>query len=319
MSPPAAFVVLLAVVAITMPPAGRHGHGCLAANILAVGTVPGRSHWNFMSAVLRALIDRGHTVVAFTSYPSATTGGGNYTEVDTSAVLPRHAGESASTVLTDYSRLSYIVPSVVRWSREFCDAVYDIDQIRALMHGGGNRFDLLVIEPLGSECVAYLAAAAGGLPMVYVVPTPMITHMQPSIVGHSANPAYVPHLLYGSAVRAFRHRLANTALYAYGWLTRWYTERTADRRPYDAGEPLKPSVVFVNSHHVTEPDMLLPANVLHVGGIHLDRPNALPPVSCAQYYCKSPFLRRERATAANATDSGANSEWRPNYSNAMES
>lgn len=291
MSPPGAFVVLaVTAVAITMPHFGHHrGHGCLAANILAVGTVPGRSHWNFMSAVLRALTDRGHTVVAFTSYPSAAATGGNYTEVDTSAVLRRHTGERASTVLADYSRLSYIVPSVVRWSRQFCDAVYNVEQIRTLMHGGGgNRFDLLVTEPLGSECVAHLAAAAGGLPMVYVVPTPMITYMQPSIVGHSANPAYVPHLLYGSAVRAFRHRLANTAVYAYGLLARWYTERTAGRRPYDAGEPVKPSVVFVNSHHVTEPAMLLPANVQHVGGIHLHRPNALPPVS-AQYYCCPPI------------------------------
>ncbi|KAF0753347.1 UDP-glucuronosyltransferase 2C1-like isoform X1 [Aphis craccivora] len=194
-----------------------------AANILAVETVPGRSHWNFMSAVLRALTDRGHSVVAFTSYPSQqspTSGHGNYTEVDTSAVLHRHAGERASRVLSDYSRLSYIVPSVVRWSREFCDAVYDMEQVRALMVNGTDtaaRFDLLVTEPLGSECVAHLAAAVG-LPMVYVVPTPMITYMQPSIVGHSANPAYVPHLLYGSAVRAFRHRLANTAVYAYGRL-----------------------------------------------------------------------------------------------------
>ncbi|CAH1709870.1 UDP-glucosyltransferase 2 [Aphis gossypii] len=264
-----------------------------AANILAVETVPGRSHWNFMSAVLRALTDRGHSVVAFTSYPSQqspTSGHGNYTEVDTSAVLRRHAGERASRVLSDYSRLSYIVPSVVRWSREFCDAVYDMEQVRALMVNGTDtaaRFDLLVTEPLGSECVAHLAAAVG-LPMVYVVPTPMITYMQPSIVGHSANPAYVPHLLYGSAVRAFRHRLANTAVYAYGRLVRWYAELTARRRPYDVGAPAKPSVVFVNSHHVTEPTMLLPPNVVHVGGIHLDRANGALPTNIQEFIENSP-------------------------------
>lgn len=293
MSPSSAFVraALLATVVFTTTAAAATMTG-RPANILAVASVPGRSHWNFMSAVLRALTDRGHRVVAFTSYPSASAArahGGNYTEVDTSAVLRRHAGERASRVLSEYSRLSYIVPSVVRWSREFCDAVYDMEQIRALMRCGGGdgnrtaaagRFDLLVTEPLGSECVAHLAAAVG-LPMVYVVPSPMPTYMQPSIVGHSANPAYVPHLLYGSAVRAFRHRLANTAVYAYGRLVRWYAERTAARRPYDAAEPAKPSVVFVNSHHVTEPTMLLPSNVVHVGGIHLqqDEPGVLPPVS----------------------------------------
>ncbi|XP_026814744.1 UDP-glucuronosyltransferase 2B2-like [Rhopalosiphum maidis] len=269
-----ALVVLVLYTAEALT-AASPSPGFRAANILAVETVPGRSHWNFMSAVLRALTDRGHSVVAFTSYPTQTSrfGHGNYTEVDTSGVLLQHAGECASRVLSDYSRLSYIVPSVVRWSREFCDAVYDMEQIRALMVNGTDtaaRFDLLVTEPLGSECVAHLAAAVG-LPMVYVVPTPMITYMQPSIVGHSANPAYVPHLLYGSAVRAFRHRLANTAVYAYGRLVRWYAELTANRRPYDVGEPAKPSVVFVNSHHVTEPTMLLPRNVVHVGGIHLDR------------------------------------------------
>lgn len=285
MSPSRAFVRAVALAALTIAAITDGGGGrCRAANILAVGTVPGRSHWNFMSAVLRALTDRGHTVVAFTSYPSAASdrgGGGNYTEVDTSSVLARHTGERAATLLDDYSRLSYIVPSVVRWSRQFCDAVYDMEQIRALMVNGSEtaaRFDLLVTEPLGSECVSHLAAAVG-LPMVYVVPTPMITYMQPSIVGHSANPAYVPHLLYGSALRAFRHRLANTAVYAYGRLARWYAERTAGRRPYDSSEPAKPSVVFVNSHHVTEPTMLLPSNVLHVGGIHLDKPAPLPPVS----------------------------------------
>lgn len=272
-------IVLITIVVTTIVTTP----GCRAANILAVETVPGRSHWNFMSAVLQALTDSGHKVVAFTSYPSSanTSGSDNYTEVDTSAVLRRHAGERASRVLADYSRLSYIVPSVVRWSRQFCDAVYDMEQVRALMANGTEttaRFDLLVTEPLGSECVSHLAAAVG-LPMVYVVPTPMITYMQPSIVGHSANPAYVPHLLYGSAIRAFEHRLANTAMYAYGWLVRWYTERTASRRPYDMHRPTKPSIVFVNSHHITEPTMLLPPNVIHIGGIHLDRPNILPPVS----------------------------------------
>lgn len=290
MSPSRAIVRAVALAALTVTAiTDGGGRTCRAANILAVGSVPGRSHWNFMSAVLRALTDRGHTVVAFTSYPSAVTpsnGGGNYTEVDTSSVLARHTGQQASTVLDDYSRLLYIVPSVVEWSRQFCDALYDMEQIRALMANGSDtaaRFDLLVTEPLGSECVSHLAAAVG-LPMVYVVPSPMISYIQPSIVGHSANPAYVPHLLYGSALRAFHHRLANTAVYVYGRFARWYTERTAGRRPYDYSEPAKPSVVFVNSHRVTEPTMLLPSNVLHVGGIHLDKPAPLPSVS---YYLVS--------------------------------
>lgn len=273
-------IVLVGVLMMTM----ETPSGIRAANILAVETVPGRSHWNFMSAVLQVLAKRGHKVVAFTSYPSiagAEDADGNYTEVDTSAVLLQHTGEKASHVLGDYSRLSYIVPSVVRWSRNFCDAIYSMKEIQAIMANRTEtaaKFDLLVIEPLGSECVSHLAVAIG-LPMVYVMPTPMITYMQPAIIGHSANPAYVPHLLYGSSLRAFWHRMVNTAMYTYGRLARWYTESTANRRPYDVSEPAKPSIVFVNSHQVTEPTMLLPMNVINVGGIHLKKPRVLPSVS----------------------------------------
>lgn len=279
-----AWVVLTTAMTTTSPGNG----GCRAANILAVGMVPGRSHWNFMHAALRTLTDNGHRVVAFTSYPSSVSGGRddeNYTEVDTSAVLRQHSGVRASYVLADYSRLSYIVPSVVRWSRQFCDSVYGMEQIRALMANGTEtaaKFDLLITEPLGSECVSHLAAAVG-LPMVYMMPSPMITYLQPSIVGHSSNPAYVPHLLYGSTIRSFRQRLANTAVYAYGQLVRWYVERVAHRRPYDVDKPAKPSIVFVNSHYITEPTMLLSPNVIHIGGIHLNKPGILPPVSVYIY------------------------------------
>lgn len=39
-----------------------------AANILAVETIPGKSHWNVMRSVLRALTERGHTVTVFTPF-----------------------------------------------------------------------------------------------------------------------------------------------------------------------------------------------------------------------------------------------------------
>ncbi|XP_050419836.1 UDP-glucosyltransferase 2-like isoform X2 [Adelges cooleyi] len=278
------FHVTAAVLAVLLVAA--HVRRCHAANILAVETVPGRSHWNFMSAVLRALTNRGHRVVAYTSYPGDDDRD-NYTEIDTSHVLQRHSGESVSSLFYDYNRLSYFVPSVVQWSRQFCDAIYDMKQIRAIMTNGSTEFDLLVTEPLGSECVSHLATAVG-LPMIYVVPSPMISYMQPSIIGHAANPAYVPHLLYGSRLNTFHHRLANTAVYAYGQLVRWYAERTSHWRPYDTANKAKPSVVLVNSHHITEPAMPLAPNIVHVGGIHLSKPPRQIPQNILKFIENSP-------------------------------
>lgn len=41
--------------------------------ILAIENVAGKSHWNFMSAVLRSLTDVGHNVTVFTPFPDGNT------------------------------------------------------------------------------------------------------------------------------------------------------------------------------------------------------------------------------------------------------
>lgn len=115
------FVFLVLAIATRAPVAPGW-----AANIQAVETVPGYSHWNFMSVVLRVLMDRGHRVVAFTPYLSRRTPG-NDTEVDTSAVLQPHSGVRVSSLLADHRRLSFFMSSVVDWSRQFFDTVYGME------------------------------------------------------------------------------------------------------------------------------------------------------------------------------------------------
>ncbi|XP_050431391.1 UDP-glucosyltransferase 2-like [Adelges cooleyi] len=47
-------------------------------------------------------------------------------------------------------------------------------------------------------------------------------------------------------------------------------------RPYDYVEPVKPSLVFVNSHFIVEPARPMPPNFIEIGGIHLAGPKAIP-------------------------------------------
>jgi glucuronosyltransferase len=50
-----------------------------ALEILAIETASGKSHWNFMSAILRSLSENGHNVTAFTPFSDGNRV--NYTEV----------------------------------------------------------------------------------------------------------------------------------------------------------------------------------------------------------------------------------------------
>jgi hypothetical protein len=84
----------------------------------------------------------------------------------------------------------------------------------------------------------------------------------------------VPHVLSAySVLDTFYRRLRNVGLHAY---TVYLHHRlvAADREP-----PVKPSLVFVNTHYATEPSRPVPVNRVNVGGVHLKRPDPLPTVS----------------------------------------
>ncbi|XP_022181664.1 UDP-glucuronosyltransferase 2B2-like isoform X2 [Myzus persicae] len=82
-----------------------------SARILAVETVGGKSHWNFMSGILRALVNDGHSVTVFT--PFADGNRENYTEVDTTSegalqFMDKDLEQMMSRKLTVIDCVSYI-------------------------------------------------------------------------------------------------------------------------------------------------------------------------------------------------------------------
>lgn len=248
--------------------------------VLAVETVAGKSHWNFMRATLRALTDAGHEVTVFTPFPDGDRE--NYTEVDTSAAFQMKLDVDLAEVLEKFVEPSSILPLIVTISRTLCDAIYNDDRMKAAMTiDGGGGYDVVVVEPIGSECVSH-AATVLGLPLVFVVPSPMLSHYESAFLGHVPNPAVVSHVLAGHAVpRSFVQRFGNAVLLAYSVFAVRYTEWSLKRaapKPYDALPPVRPSAIFVNSHFVTEASRPVPPNYVQVGGLHLGQPEPIPSV-----------------------------------------
>lgn len=257
-----------------------------AANILAVQTVPGRSHWNMMSAVLRALTDRGHNVTVFT--PLLDGRRENYTEVDISDVLRLKTSQSFTYTTKAIDTTSALITIMMNATRTFCDVIHEHPRIKEILIGARPfDFDVVITEPTASECVAYMATVLR-VPMVYVVPPAVVTYLERSLFGHIPNPATVPHALYQHGIpKTFVDRLANTVLTVYCSFLVWYYEwhqATFDPRPYDRIDLVKPSVTFVNSHFITDPSRPLPPDVIQIGGIHLVPPKEIPKVIHLKYY-----------------------------------
>jgi len=251
-----------------------------AANILAVPTVPDKSHWNVLRSVIRALTDRGHNVTVFTSSLDGNREG--YTEVDVSAEQrPPLVDVDATYLVETIAKPAQLMQILADETRVSCDKIYGNRLMADILNGVAQKFDLVITEPFMSECVAYVATVLR-VPMVYVFPPPFATFLERPLTGHVPNPATGGHVLSGRGVpKTFAERLANAALTVYCSALAWYAEwnlRRTNPRPYDAVELVKPSVIFTNTHFITEPSRPLTPDVVQIGGIHLTPPESIPKV-----------------------------------------
>lgn len=256
-----------------------------AANILAVQSLPGKSHWNVMSAVLRALTDRGHSVTVFTPFTDGHRE--NYTEVDVGWLRPS-SDLDVTYLIENFGSTSTVMANMANATRSFCAAIFKHRQMREILQRRPQegrpqpRFDAVITEPFVSECVSY-AAAELRVPLIYVIPPPIPTYLERSLFGHVPNPAVVSHVLSrGGVLQTFGQRFANVALTVYCAVMTWQAEqdlRYADPQPFDLVDPVKPAITFINTHFITEPSRPLPPNIVQIGGIHLARPKSIPEVS----------------------------------------
>lgn len=270
-------VVLLVVTACVSPVEN--------ARILAIESFAGKSHWNFMSAVLRALTDvGGHDVTVFTPFPEGDRD--NYTELDTSGILPIKVGIDLMVLKRMIGDAYALVAKTMAITKVNCAVIYSDRRLTDLMAKGlGGHFDAIVIEPSLPVCVTYVAAGTG-LPVIYTAPMPTSWLADRRTFGDVPNPAAVSSILARHAVpRTFAQRFYNTwlSLYAeaYVALYDYDTESVAGDRPnpYDAYDvPVWPSMVFTNGHYISDASRPIPANVVNVGGIHLRPPEKIPEV-----------------------------------------
>jgi len=249
-----------------------------ASNILAVQTIPGKTHWNVMRSVLRALTDHGHTVTVFTPFIDGDRDG--YKEVNVSGNLEVRVGINISLITSTQSTRT-VIAYIVNTTRTNCGVIFDHPQMQEVLSGRSPLFDVVFADAIWSDCVSY-AATVLRLPAIYVVPSPIVTYTERSFFGHVPNPAAVSNLLSKFAVpKTFADRFANAIQTVYGSWLLWSDERRfrqSDPRPFDAVDLVRPSMTFTNTHFITELSRPLTPDIVQIGGIHLTPPGPIPKV-----------------------------------------
>lgn len=252
-----------------------------ALNVLAVKNVPGKSHWNFMSAVLRALTDNGHNVTVYTPFIDGNRI--NYTEVDLSSEIPLKLELNFTEILHTFTEPTIVLPIMISMARNLCDIVHEKREMREILDDGISNFDIVLVELLVSECASYIANLLN-LPLIYVIPSPILTNIEYNVLGDLPNPATVSHMMaqHHAVPRTFAQRFTNLIYFAFSQFTLNQNEVSLKKnnlKPYDEIEPVKSSLVFLNTHFISEaPRPILPS-VVQLGGIHLKTPKSIPDVS----------------------------------------
>lgn len=272
-------LVVLAFVTLCNPWTGTAD----GAKILAVEMFEGKSHWNVMSAILRSLTDAGHHVTVFT--PSLDGDRANYTEIDISGHLPRLFNNDSLTLIGQFSQPTTTIRLGCHLTRILCNAMYEDDRfLQVLETGPASGFDAIIVEPTFFDCVSRLAHTLD-LPIIYMIPFPIVTLSERKIIRHLSNPAFVPQMFGIGPVPCFTTfllrlinvwQLVQTTI--LGVYYQW-TIRLADPRPYDQSPTVNPSIVFLNSHYITDVSRPMPPNVVDISGIHLGPANIIPKVS----------------------------------------
>lgn len=252
-----------------------------AARILSVSTVAAKSHWNFMRGILRALTDRGHSVISFSSFLDGDRA--NYTEVDMSKDMQVLFGLDTTEAIAAFGNIFDTSVEIYNMTRTSCHSVYENKLIKEILSGKKGKFDVVITEPIVMECISSLAVKLG-TPLIYVVTAPVLVPFAESkVYGHYPNPAVLSHMLGGiGAPKTFVQRFTNTGISVLTTVALWLTDKffiTYHSHPYDTYGTVKPSIVFTNTHHITDAGRPMSANVVPIAGIHLSTPKTLPKVS----------------------------------------
>ncbi|CAI6359096.1 unnamed protein product [Macrosiphum euphorbiae] len=250
-----------------------------SARILAVNPIAGRSHWNYVSSILRVLSNNGHHVTVFTPFPEGDRD--NYTEVDTSNDHLKFLEMNLIDVVETFASPTLMIDFIRKKRTIICDAMFKSVELNKIMEEKGNsNFDVFIIETLSYDCEFYLANELT-LPLIYLVSSPMITFEELVISGDIPNAATISHLYADHAIpKTFLQRFSNTVLFWYSMMLlnfdKW-TRKYTMNRPYDLDtSTVRPSLTFLNSHFISEASRPFPQNVIQVGGIHLKPPKSIP-------------------------------------------
>nr|XP_017087342.2 UDP-glycosyltransferase UGT5-like [Drosophila bipectinata] len=282
-------ILLLSLVAIQQIDFSK------GSRILAAFFFPARSHFMMTHSIIRELVKRGHEVTFITPVSLAHENlGQNYTEVlfDQYAIWPvvkELTNTNSVLEMTDVNRLTFL-RMVYLIGTQSTDFAFEQPAIQAFINAKDKvgKYDLLLAEQFRNE---------GALIMGHLYKIPIITvstfghaHYLSGLFGSISPWSYVPHLNVPYTDRmTLWERIENVVMCATEEMVRKYSHypqqdailkkhfsKLLDRVPSIRELERNVSAILMNGFMPLTSPRPLAYNMILVGGIHIQKPKALP-------------------------------------------
>ncbi|KAK7865276.1 hypothetical protein R5R35_012573 [Gryllus longicercus] len=256
-----------------------------SANILVLFTLASRSVHIWHTPLLTALANKGHNLTVI-SPDAQKTPVPNLTDLQVDGMYEGLTDQYAWEDLTESSTF-YWISETFAYFENACSLVLKSDRIKQLLdYPPDFKFDLVLIEPVGSECLLGILPKFGNPPIVSVSSF-ALPHWVLEITGTSANPSYVPYAyLPHNDKMKFPERMYNSIAYLYSYVLYNYNylpnmDREA-RYFFGSDIPsvyntLKDTSITLSNYHPTlDTPLATTPNLIPIAAIQVKEPKPLP-------------------------------------------
>ncbi|XP_041976980.1 UDP-glycosyltransferase UGT5-like [Aricia agestis] len=253
-------------------------------NILAVVSLPLRSHYTAFQRLFEELSRRGHSVTVMNNYPQNETENLQFVDltVERPSMKPLPPMSQHEQVDPRYARLMNLYNHIVRSpviAEEDCENFFTNDNVKAL-RASGKKFDVIFVEEFVSDCGLAFAAVTYDAPIIGITSHTLLpwTYSRLGIPFDIASDAFYfsPHGTNPSFWGKIENFLMHKLLFSIG---RWYMQRSLYRvfNKHLPGVSLDVEVigkermkmVFVYQHHSVTGARLASPQLVEIGGSHI--------------------------------------------------
>ncbi|KAK7863669.1 hypothetical protein R5R35_006195 [Gryllus longicercus] len=253
------------------------------AKILAIFSVPARSHVGAYQPLMEELARRGHEMTVVTPFPR-TKPLENYNEIIIEDTFPSR--DSSEMNLFEYGKNNFLF-TMLMMSKIFvssCEKLVNQPNIQKLIHSTDRSFDLIIYEPFGSQCIYGLLHKFKS-PSIQFLPN-TITPMLHDSMGNPSTSSYIPDALMEEDTVNFTTRFFTLLRYGFIHIFQLYiqSQMTSIMKKHFP-DPSLPSIteletnasfLFLHSHPILNYPKPLTPNTIEVGGLHIKAAGNLP-------------------------------------------